>query len=46
MEKKQLKWYDAPVVEIVELEAKVSLLAGSDEPEGGTPWDPDGSEIR
>lgn len=35
MEKKQLKWYDAPVVEIVELEAKVSLLAGSDEPDAG-----------
>ena len=29
MEKKELKMYDAPVVEVVELEAKTSLLAGS-----------------
>ena len=29
MEKNQLKWYDAPTMEVVELEAKVSLLAGS-----------------
>lgn len=26
-----MKWYEAPMVETVELEAKVSLLAGSDE---------------
>ena len=29
MEKNQLKWYETPVMEVVELEAKVSLLAGS-----------------
>lgn len=29
MEKKDLKWYEAPAVEIVELESAVSLLAGS-----------------
>lgn len=29
MEKKELKMYDAPIVEVVELEAKIALLAGS-----------------
>ena len=29
MEKNQLKVYEAPAVEIVELEAKIVLLAGS-----------------
>ena len=29
MEKKQLKWYEAPAMEVVELEAEASLLAGS-----------------
>ena len=36
MEKKAMKVYEAPVVEIVELEAKTALLAGS-----GTEWDPE-----
>ena len=31
MEKRELKFYEAPAVEVVELEAKVSLLAGSDD---------------
>ena len=30
MEKKNLKWYEAPQVEVVEMEANVTLLAGSD----------------
>ena len=29
MEKKNLKWYEAPQVEIVEVESAVALLAGS-----------------
>ena len=29
MEKKNLKWYDAPQVEVVEMEMSVSMLAGS-----------------
>ena len=37
MEKNQLKWYETPAMEVVELEAKISLLAGSggldDEPQ-------------
>ena len=41
MEKKDFKLYESPMVEIVELDAKVSLLASSDE---GTPWDPGDSE--
>ena len=45
MEKKELRWYESPAVEVVELDAKVSLLAASDEG-GGTPWDPDDSEER
>lgn len=35
MEKKELKFYEAPAAEILELEAKVALLAGSN------PLDPD-----
>ena len=31
MEKNQLKMYDAPIVEVVEMEAKIALLAGSSE---------------
>lgn len=42
MEKKDFKLYESPMVEIVELDAKVSLLASSEE--GGTPWDPGDSE--
>ena len=29
MEKKNLKWYEAPVMEVVEMKSAVSLLAGS-----------------
>ena len=29
MEKKELKWYETPAMEVVEMEAKISLLAGS-----------------
>ena len=29
MEKKELKWYDTPTMEVVEMEAEVTLLAGS-----------------
>ena len=32
MEKKKLKFYEAPMMEVVEMETSVSLLAGS----GGT----------
>ena len=35
MEKKELKFYETPVMEVVEMEAKVSLLAGSDTGTGG-----------
>lgn len=31
MEKKELKWYEAPAVEIVEMETAGSMLAGSGE---------------
>ena len=37
MEKKDLKWYEAPAVEIVEMETAGAMLAGSDDPEGD--WD-------
>ena len=30
MEKKELKMYEVPAMEVVELEASVSILAGSD----------------
>ena len=30
MKKENLKWYEAPQVEIVEMEVSASLLAGSD----------------
>ena len=33
MDKKDLKFYEAPAQEVVELDAKVSLLAGSNNPE-------------
>jgi len=33
MDKKDLKFYEAPSQEVVELDAKVSLLAGSSDPE-------------
>ena len=32
MEKREMKFYEAPVMEVVEMETKISLLAGS----GGT----------
>ena len=35
MEKKNLKWYEAPQVEVVEMETSVSLLAGSSEVKDG-----------
>ena len=38
MKKKNFKVYEAPAVEIVEVETSVSLLAGSGP---GTPLDPD-----
>ena len=34
MEKKSLKWYEAPQVEVVEMETSVSLLAESDKKPG------------
>ena len=42
MEKKNLKWYEAPQVEVVEMETAISLLAGSgpeepEDPETPTP---------
>ena len=36
MEKNQLKMYDAPVVEVVEMKVSAPLLEGS----GGSDWDP------
>ena len=39
MEKNQLKWYDAPTVEVVELDAKVSLLAESYDPGQAGGWE-------
>ena len=30
MNKKELKWYETPAMEVVELNAKTVLLAGSD----------------
>ena len=40
MEKKDLKWYEAPAVEVVEMETAVSLLAGSGpEPDEDVDWD-------
>lgn len=38
MEKKNLKWYEAPQVELVEMETAVSLLAGSGD---GEEFEPD-----
>ena len=43
MEKKQLKMYDAPVMEVVELDAMVSLLAGSPT-DGSGGWGDGGTE--
>ena len=43
MEKKDLKWYEAPAVEVVEMESAASLLAGSIT-EGGDPSSPGGGE--
>ena len=45
MEKREMKFYEAPVVEVVELEAKISLLAGSDtDSSGGFDYDVPGDE--
>ena len=41
MEKKNLKMYEAPAVEIVEMEVTVSLLAGSQLTDGDNGWDED-----
>ena len=30
MEKNQLKWYEAPATEVIEMEVSAPLLAGSD----------------
>lgn len=35
MNKKNLRFYEAPVCDIVELKASVALLAGSTAPDGG-----------
>ena len=39
MEKKNLKWYDAPQVEVVEMELEGMLCLSTTEPETG--WDED-----
>ena len=41
MDKKVLKWYETPAVEIVELEVEAQLLAGSTESAEGTDTDDD-----
>ena len=43
MEKKNLKMYEAPVVEVVEMETAGVMLAGSDT-EIESPWNPGDSE--
>ena len=40
MDKKELKFYEAPVCDIVELKASVALLAGSGEVPGSNPDTP------
>ena len=40
MDKKELKFYEAPACEVVELKSNVALLAGSGEGSGGVS-DPD-----
>jgi len=35
MDKKELKFYEAPACEVVELNASISLLAGSETQESG-----------
>jgi hypothetical protein len=44
MEKKDLKFYEAPAVEVVELEVKSSILAGSG-PTGGGSEDVPGENV-
>ena len=39
MDKKELKFYEAPACEVVELKAHVALLAGSTDPENPKPGD-------
>ena len=41
MNKKNLKWYEAPAVEIVELEVEGQILAGSSNDENFDVEDPD-----
>jgi len=47
MDKKVLKWYEAPAVEIVELEVEAQLLAGSGTNADNADVDPldDGGEM-
>ena len=40
MNKKDLKWYESPVCEVVELEVKTVLLAGSKEEKDDVDDDP------
>lgn len=42
MEKKELKMYEAPAVETVEMETQVIICASNDEPD--SPWDPGDSQ--
>ena len=39
MEKKDLKMYEAPVVEVVEMEALSVICASEPEPDDNTGWD-------
>ena len=39
MEKKELKWYESPVVEVVQMEVEGAICATS-----GSEWDPDDSD--
>ena len=43
MEKRELKFYEAPMVEVVEMEVQTSLLTISDQIEG--PTGEDGEEL-
>jgi hypothetical protein len=46
MDKKDLKWYESPAVEVVELEIEGQLLAGSTNAKGveEDEWDDEGGE--
>ena len=45
MDKKELKFYDAPACEVVELNVVSSLLAGSGNAEGINDPDPEGFDL-